>query len=42
MPKATEIPTPPQVRLATVSTVEAVANAVRDAGLRGDEESGDA
>ena len=36
MPKTIEIPSPPQVRIATVSTVEAAANAIRDLILDGE------
>ena len=37
MPKTIEIPSPPDVvRIATVSTVEAAANAIRDLILNGD------
>jgi DNA-binding GntR family transcriptional regulator len=36
MPKTIEIPSPPEVRIATVSTVEAAANAIRDLILDGE------
>ncbi|MBS1675957.1 MAG: GntR family transcriptional regulator [Actinobacteria bacterium] len=36
MPKAIEIPSPPEVRIATVSTVEAAANAIRALILDGE------
>jgi DNA-binding GntR family transcriptional regulator len=36
MPKTSEIPSPPEFRIATVSTVEAAANAIRDLILDGE------
>ena len=36
MPKTIDIPSPPEVRIATVSTVEAAANAIRDLILDGE------
>ncbi len=40
MPKTIESPSPPQVRIATVSTVEAAANAIRDLILDGELDPG--